>query len=86
MPVFPVGQNSPNDVLGVAVVSEYLGPVGRMVFGGGADLPVKVVEQSGDGPLLFIACELAGVTPHGGLNGEQMLHQHLRLDVCLQKF
>ena len=34
-----------------------MGPVGQTVFWCGTDISVNVVEQSGDGPPMFIAAE-----------------------------
>lgn len=52
------------------------GVVGRLRV----DLPIEVVEESGDGPLLEIAAELGGIGGDASLDGEHVTAQCIVLD------
>ena len=56
-----VCQHRADDVFRVAVLLQDFGAESRVVFGGRTNLPVKVVEQPGDSPPVFIFPELSGV-------------------------
>ena len=81
-----VGQYGPDHVLGISMVPKDLGAKVGMLLGGRADLPVEIVEKTGDAPSLFVFSRLAGIAAHSRFDGIKVLHQRVGLDVPSQKF
>src|SRR5215210_939803 len=66
-------------VLRVAPAGEFPHADHGVLRGVGVLLVVHVVQQTRDPPLLLVFAELAGVGPHGGLDGEHVLAQRVTL-------
>src|SRR5687768_4829267 len=77
-----VREDGGDDGLGDAALAQDRGALGGMVGEVGVDLPVEVVEQAGERPVvLFIRRELPSVMPHGGFDGDHVPAEAGVLDV-----
>jgi hypothetical protein len=85
-----VREDGADNFLGVALLAKDFSAFGGMLFVGGVrfvgpTLIVKVVEQSGDAPELFVGAVLAGVSSDASLNGQHVLAETFGWRVLAQE-
>jgi hypothetical protein len=80
-----VAHHSPDYLIGHPSLAKYGFSRLRMAFEGGMDLPIEVVQQTGDSPLFHILSIFHSIEAHGGFHRKHVLDEVVVFDIFTDK-